>query len=75
MKRLFRNYSVQTQSKLVRDSSNGDGPTTIIDSLDPMMGPEIVAAYSEIAKDFITHSALVIGGTYIACRIVKALTK
>jgi hypothetical protein len=40
-----------------------------------MLGPEVAAAYAEIAKDFITHAALTIGGVYAACKIVGRICK
>lgn len=38
-------------------------------------GPEIAAAYSEVAKDLITHAALTIGGVYAACKIIARICK
>lgn len=68
---MFKNRSFNV--KLVRDDQvNGDGP---IITHDPMLGPEIAAAYSEIAKDFITHTALVVGGVFAACQIIKRICK
>lgn len=38
-------------------------------------GPELAAAYAEVAKDLITHAALTIGGVYAACQIIKRICK
>ena len=79
---MFKRLSVQTNTRLVRTPPK-DGETSegmlpdILDAIQPniTLTPEGLYAYSEVAKDFITHVALVGGGTYIACRIVRALTK
>lgn len=74
MRKLFRNYSVQTKSKLVKDEPDGS-TTTILDEDAMMAGPEIAAAYSEVAKDFITHAAVVITGAFCLCKIVERICK
>lgn len=76
MRRLFRNYSVQTSSKLVKDDvANNVTSPTILDAIDPMLGPEVASAYSEIAKDFITHAAVTVGAVYCVCKIVGRICK
>lgn len=77
MKRFLNKYSVQTQTKLIKDTQpNADGTSPlIIDSIDPMLGPEVASAYAEVAKDFITHAALTIGGVYCVCKIVGRICK
>jgi len=77
-----RKFAVQTNTRLVRENAklNGSTPeTTPIEGsenlFDPMVGPQIAAAYSEIAKDFITHAALTIGATFVVCKIVGRLCK
>jgi len=61
------------QVKFVKEAvSNSDGP---IVTPDPMLGPEIVSAYAEIAKDLITHAAVTIGITYSVCKIIGRLCK
>lgn len=83
MKRLFGQYRVQTQSKIVRvpkiDATDyktayveGEGPQ-IAD--DPLIGPELVQEYVDIAKDFITHTAVTIGAVYCVCKIVGRICK
>lgn len=42
---------------------------------DPFEGVEVLAAYSEVAKDFITHTALTVGGVMAAYQIVKRICK
>lgn len=71
MSRLFRNRAVQTTTRLVK--TEGDEQTT--EQFDPMQGPEIAAAYAEVAKDFITHTALVVGGVMSAYQIIKRICK
>lgn len=36
-------------------------------------GPERLAAYSEVAKDFLGFAAIVIGGTLIAVKVVGGI--
>lgn len=71
MTSLLNRYRVQTQSKLVKDDENGTpGPER-----DPMDNVVLVAAYAEIVKDVVTHSALTIGGVFAACQIIKRICK
>lgn len=59
--------------KMANDKDlNSDGPLV---EMDPMVGPQIAAAYAEVAKDFITHTALVVGGVFAACQIIKRICK
>lgn len=68
---MFKNRSFNV--KMVRDQpTNGDGPLITVD---PMVGPEIAAAYAEVAKDLITHATLTIGGVYAACKIIGRICK
>lgn len=66
---LLKNYRVQTQSKLVKDDE------TPAQERDPMENVVVVAAYAEIVKDVVTHSALTIGGVFAACQIIKRICK
>jgi hypothetical protein len=71
-----KRFAVQTNTRLVREPAvpNEDEPTsTIFDDL--MTGPEMAAEYAEIAKDFITHTAVVVTSAYVICRIARALTR
>lgn len=42
---------------------------------DPFEGVEVAAAYAEVAKNFITHTALVVGGVYSLCKVVERICK
>jgi hypothetical protein len=75
---IFRkNFAVQTQTRLVRapkvETTSDEQTSTLYEDL--MTGPEMVAEYADIAKDFITHTAVVVTGAYVICRIARALTK
>jgi hypothetical protein len=59
--------------KVIKDKpANGDGPFI---TPDPMLGPEVAAAYAEVIKDIVTHTALVVGGVYAACKIIGRICK
>jgi hypothetical protein len=72
MSRLFRNRAVQTTTRLVKTEG---GEETVEVQRDPFEGVALAEAYAEVAKDFITHTALVIGGVFAACQIVKRICK
>jgi hypothetical protein len=78
MKPLFGRYTVQTHSKLVRvpkpDATiiEEEGPLI---AGDPLIGPELVQEYVDIAKDFITHTAITVGAVYCVCKIVGRICK
>lgn len=62
--------------KIAKDSDlNGHIPTIDTDENNPYEGVEVAAAYAEVAKDFITHSALVIGGVFAACKIIERICR
>lgn len=42
---------------------------------DPFVGVQVAAAYADIAKDLITHTALTIGGVFAACKIIERICK
>lgn len=42
---------------------------------DPYEGPNVAAAYSAVAKDLITHTALVVGGVFAACKIIERICR
>lgn len=42
---------------------------------DPLEGPNVAAAYSAVAKDFITHTALTVGGVWAVCKIVERICR
>jgi len=64
---MFRNRAFQV--KMVKDQVGEE------ETIDPMMGPQIAAAYAEVAKDFVTHTALVVGGVMSAYQIIKRICK
>lgn len=70
MRRFLRNRSINV--KLVDDPT---APTETDPNRDPFEGPEVLAAYSEVAKDFITHTALTVGGVMAAYQIIKRICK
>lgn len=72
MSRLFRNRAVQTTTRLVKTEGE-EGTTEEI--RDPFENVAVLEAYSEVAKDFITHTALVIGGVFAGCQIIKRICK
>jgi hypothetical protein len=74
MRRFLKGHSIQTTSKLIKDTPDGS-TTTILDEEALMAGPEVTAAYAEVAKDLIGYAALVIGGTYCVCKIVGRICK
>jgi len=59
--------------KVVKDD-NGT-VTTEESGRDPFEGVEVAAAYAEVAKDFITHAALTIGGVWAAVKVVERICK
>lgn len=67
------------KSSVVREDRTNQSDKPIIDvTLDKetlMDGPELAAAYSAVAKDFITHAAYTIGGVFVVCKIVGKICK
>jgi hypothetical protein len=62
--------------KVAKDKDLGiDSAESDSASANPFENVEVMAAYSEVAKDFITHAALTIGGVFVACKIVERLCK
>lgn len=69
---LFGNRSLVVKS--VRDKdirSSGESG----EEVDPFLGPRVAAAYSDVAKDLVTHVALTIGGVFIGCKIVERIMR
>lgn len=67
---MFRKRSIQV--KFVKDpKSENDGTeeSNIFESV------EVAAAYAAIVKDVVTHTALVIGGVFIVCKIVERICR
>ena len=66
---LFKNRSFNV--KVVKDQTEENHQ---LDSdRNPYEGADVFAAYAEVAKDFITHTALTIGGVYAAYKIVERI--
>lgn len=42
---------------------------------DPYEGPNVAAAYSAVAKDLITHTALTVGGVWAVCKIIGRICR
>lgn len=67
---MFRRHAFQV--KIVKD------PKTANDAPDEaaLIGNvEAAAAYAEIVKNVVTHTALVIGGAFILCKIVERICR
>jgi hypothetical protein len=56
---------------------NPNAPTEPEDdpNRDPFEGVEVLAAYSEVVKDFITHTAVTVGVYMAAYQIIKRICK
>lgn len=66
-------FAAQTTTRLVRTTVE-PGDESIAES-SGMSGPEVAAAYSEVAKDFITHAAVVVTAAFSICQIVKRICR
>lgn len=64
---LFGNRSINL--KMVNDKKQNAGESN------PFEGVEVATAYSEIAKDFITHTAIVVTSAYVVCKIFGKICK
>jgi hypothetical protein len=68
----FKNSSILV--KPVRDKDilvSGESNETA----DPFVGPRVAAAYAEVAKDFVSHTALTVGAVFVTCKIVERLMR
>lgn len=63
------------RNRAVKMSFIKDKAETSETDQNPFENVEVLAAYSEVAKDFVTHAALTIGGVYAACQIIKRICK
>lgn len=72
VKRIMQNHSVNVS---LVDNPNASTETEDDANRDPFEGVEVLAAYSEVAKDFITHTALTVGGVMAAYQIIKRICK
>lgn len=71
MKRFMKTKSINV--KLVNDQDAG--ATEELDPDQAWANVEIAAAYAEIAKDLVTHTALTVGGVWAACKIIGRICK
>lgn len=73
-KMFFRNRAVQLQ--FVKPQTKHEAPEeTDTSNKDPYEAVNVAAAYSAVAKDFITHTALTIGGVFAACKIIERICR
>jgi hypothetical protein len=66
---MFRNRVAQVKFVKETPTSETDAERNIFE------GPEVAAAYAEVVKDVVTHTALVVGGVYAACKIIARICK
>lgn len=71
-KRALRNKTIGVKLLDDRDMASGE---TVVDDADPFLGVEVAAAYAEIAKDLVTHTALTVGGVWAVCKIIGRICK
>jgi hypothetical protein len=57
------------------DTPTSNKTSEPVSEQDAYAGVEIAAAYVELAKDLVTHTALTIGGVYAACKIVEKICR
>lgn len=69
---MFGRRAVQLQFVKPQESKHQAEPET---NKDPFEGPNVAAAYSAVAKDFITHTALTVGGVWAACKIIERVCR
>lgn len=72
MNRFLRNKTVAVK---VLDDKQLNGNAVLDTDRDPMEGVQVAAAYADIFKDVVTHTALVVGGVYAACKIIGIICK
>lgn len=70
---FFRNRAVQLQFVKPKHQAVEEDETNATN--DPFEGPDVAAAYSAVAKDFISHAAVTIGGVWAICKIVERICK
>lgn len=71
LSRATRNRTIGI--KLLEDEGQTSTPTD--PNHDPWQNVQVAAAYAEIAKDVVTHTALTIGGVWAACKIIGRICK
>jgi hypothetical protein len=73
MSRFLKNRSFAV--KVLKDEDINGGAPDNDPNRNPFEGVEIAAAYAEVAKEFVTHAALTIGGVWAACKIVERICR
>lgn len=70
-RRFFKNNSINV--KVVADPSpeneSSEGERNIFE------GADVAAAYAEVIKDVVTHTALTVGGVWAAVLIIRRICK
>lgn len=61
--------------KVLDDRNIGAMSTEPENDRDPFEGVQVAAAYAEIAKDLVTHTAFTIGGVFAACKIIERICR
>lgn len=75
MRLLNRAMKNTTIGVKVLDDRTLNGGAEVDSDYDPMVGVQVAAAYAEIAKDLVTHTALTVGGVWAACKIIGRICK
>lgn len=70
-KRTFRNKTIGVKVLDDRDFTDNEAAS----DRDPFEGVEVAAAYAEITKDLVTHTALTVGGVWAVCKIIGRICK
>lgn len=70
MGRIFRKPAVKMT--FIKDEDS-------VDTTDPNYNPfeqvEIASAYAEVAKDFITHTAVTVTAAFVVCKLVERICR
>lgn len=67
---MFKNRSFNV--KMVKDEKGNDVRDP---NFNPFEQVEVAAAYAEVAKDFITHTAMTVGGAFMLYKIVERICR
>lgn len=67
---MFKNRAVKMT--FVKDQEKSSEST---EDRNIFEGAEVASAYAAVAKDFVTHTALTIGGVWAACKIVERICR
>lgn len=61
------------QVKVVKDQKNPNDPAAAEAAL--IGNVEAAAAYADIVKNLVTHTALVVAGAFVVCKVVERLCR